>query len=102
MTNAVEEELDEEQFNAQTRGHNNRSKKSYSSHYTTNHLNHKQDTTGKYDSHHSTTQSRVPQSAKDIILFKTKRDINGEQYEVRIVRSHLAYEIRAAAVGEDV
>jgi hypothetical protein len=36
----------------------------------------------------------APHSAKDIILFKTKKDIQGRFLEVSIVRSHNAYEIR--------
>jgi len=44
----------------------------------------------------------VPTSAKDIILFKSKKDISMQKYEIKIVRSHLAYEIRATAIGEDL
>lgn len=34
---------------------------------------------------------RVPTSAKDIILFRCTKQLKGQQYEVKIVRSHLAY-----------
>jgi hypothetical protein len=45
---------------------------------------------------------KIPTSAKDIILFKSKKDILMQKYEIKIVRSHLAYEIRATAIGEEL
>lgn len=85
---------------AHARGYNNRSKKSYSTTHTTNHLVSKPEGPTQFDSLQENIR-RVPQSAKDIILFKTKKEIAKQKYEIKIVRSHLAYEIRATAVGED-
>ena len=44
----------------------------------------------------------MPKSAKDIILYKVVKLIAGQKYELKIVRSHMAYEIRALAVSEEL
>ena len=44
----------------------------------------------------------MPKSAKDIILYKLVKEISGQKYELKIVRNHMAYEIRALAVSEEI
>ena len=96
-----------------------RSKKAYSTSHTMNYTNNfkanypynypnkvqigtKPEISAKFDSLHLNNERKVPKSAKDIILYKVVKLIAGQKYELKIVRSHMAYEIRALAVGEEL
>ena len=92
-----------------------RAKKAYSTSHATNYTNNcttnyqnnaqignKLEISTKFDSLHSNNEKKVPKSAKDIILYKLVKEISGQKYELKIVRSHMAYEIRALAVSEEI